>query len=159
MTLRVIDIIEGTAVDGPGLRTSIYFAGCKHHCTDCHNPHTWDFEAGKDMTVPEIIDIVERNAFNVTYSGGDPMFQPEPLLELSREIKSRGKTIWCYTGFTYEQLIGNHAYKDLLKLLDVLVDGPFVKDLADISLRFRGSSNQRIIDCQRSNIDKIVLWE
>ena len=76
-TLRVIDIIEGTSVDGPGLRTSIYFAGCTHRCPGCHNQHTWPFDAGRDMTVDELIGIVNEAGMNVTFSGGDPLLQPD----------------------------------------------------------------------------------
>lgn len=144
-TLRVIDIIDGTSVDGPGLRTSIYFAGCDHRCPGCHNPSTWDFNAGRDMTVKEIIDRIVDNDFNVTFSGGDPLYQHQALTVLARAVKAVGKTIWCYTGFTYEQLAADKRYSELLSLIDVLVDGPFILALRDTDLRFRGSSNQRII--------------
>lgn len=145
-TLRVIDIIDGTSVDGPGLRTSIYFAGCDHHCPGCHNPSTWDFRAGRDMSVGEIVEHIVENDFNVTFSGGDPLYQYEALTILARAIKAAGKTIWCYTGFTYEQLASDPRYSELLSNIDVLVDGPFILALRDTDLRFRGSSNQRIID-------------
>ncbi len=145
-TLRVIDIIDGTSVDGPGLRTSIYFAGCDHHCPGCHNPSTWDFSAGRDMSVGEIVEHIVENDFNVTFSGGDPLYQYEALTILARAIKAASKTIWCYTGFTYEQLASDPRYSELLSNIDVLVDGPFILALRDTDLRFRGSSNQRIID-------------
>ncbi len=145
-TLRVIDIIDGTSVDGPGLRTSIYFAGCDHHCPGCHNPSTWDFSAGRDMSVGEIVEHIVENDFNVTFSGGDPLYQYEALTILARAIKAASKTIWCYTGFTYEQLASDPRYSELLSNIDVLVDGPFILALSDTDLRFRGSSNQRIID-------------
>ncbi len=90
-TLRVIDIIDGTSVDGPGLRTSIYFAGCDHHCPGCHNPSTWDFRAGRDMSVGEIVEHIVENDFNVTFSGGDPLYQYEALTILARAIKAAGK--------------------------------------------------------------------
>lgn len=144
-TLRVIDIIDGTSVDGPGLRTSIYFAGCDHRCPGCHNPSTWDFRAGHDMTIDELMSRITDNDFNVTFSGGDPLYQVVPLTALAKAIKKTDKTIWCYTGFTYEDIANNNPYKELLKHIDVLVDGPFIQSLRDPDLHFRGSSNQRII--------------
>lgn len=143
--LRVIDIVEGTSVDGPGLRTSIYFAGCDHHCPGCHNPQSWDHDAGRDMTVEQLLDIIDYNGFNVTFSGGDPLFQAEALLPLARAIRSRGLTLWIYTGYLYEEALRHPAMAALLAEADTLVDGPFVAALRDTSLHFRGSSNQRII--------------
>jgi anaerobic ribonucleoside-triphosphate reductase activating protein len=143
---RVIDIVEGTAVDGPGLRTSIYFAGCAHHCEGCHNRQSWDFEAGHDMSVESILEVIDRNGFNVTFSGGDPMYQSDSLVELARAIKDRGLTLWIYTGFRYEDLVdAPDSRSELFRLADVVVDGPFILSLRDESLRFKGSSNQRII--------------
>ena len=143
--LRVVDIVDGTSVDGPGLRTSIYFAGCDHRCPGCHNPSTWDFNAGRDMTVDELMHRIIDNEFNVTFSGGDPLYQLEPLTALARAVKAAGKTIWCYTGFIYEDLLADPRYTEILSLIDVLVDGPFILALRDTDLHFRGSSNQRII--------------
>lgn len=156
--LRVVDIIEGTSVDGPGLRTSIYLAGCRHQCPGCQNPETWSFESGRDMTIKEIMEVVRVNDFNVTLTGGDPLYQLPALTYLVKEIKNLGKTVWCYTGFTYDELVRNPQYDDFLFLIDILVDGPYIEDQRDISLRFRGSTNQRIIDCTKSEKDNIVLW-
>ncbi len=144
-TLRVIDIVDGTSVDGPGLRTSIYFAGCSHKCPGCHNQPTWDFNAGHDMTIDQIMQRVIENDFNVTFSGGDPLYQIKPLTNLARAIKAAGKTIWCYTGFTIEQLSADQTYAEFLSIIDVLVDGPYIQSLRDTDLLFRGSSNQRIL--------------
>lgn len=144
-TLRVVDIVEGTSVDGPGLRTSIYLAGCAHHCQGCHNPQTWDFDAGHDMTVEEILKVVDYNDFNVTLSGGDPVYQASRLLPLLKALKDRGKTVWMYTGFTYEELQQMPGATALFPYLEAIVDGPFIEALRDTTLRFRGSSNQRII--------------
>lgn len=146
MALRVIDIIEGTIVDGPGLRTTIYFAGCQHHCPGCHNPETWDFDAGKDMSVEELLEIIDYNGFNVSFSGGDPLFQIDNgLLELASLIRRSGKTVWCYTGFTIEEINKSASLKRICDVVDVIVDGPYIEELRDLSLHFRGSSNQRII--------------
>lgn len=151
MTLQVIDISEGTSVDGPGLRTSIYFAGCTHHCNGCHNPQSWDAAAGKPMTIDEIINVIDYNDFNVTFSGGDPFYQADAVAELAKAIKERlGKNIWCYTGFTWEQLMHTPSYLPLLEQIDVLVDSPFVLEKRNIELLFRGSDNQRIIDVKKS---------
>ncbi len=143
--MRIVDIVEGTSVDGPGLRTSIYFAGCDHRCPGCHNPQTWPHDAGSDFTVEQVMEVVRRADFNVTFSGGDPMYQAERILPLARAIKDAGYTIWCYTGFTLEQLKDVPGAPELLKLIDVLVDGPYIAALRDTTLPFRGSSNQRVI--------------
>lgn len=146
LTLRVLNIVPGTSVDGPGLRTSIYFAGCRHACPGCHNPQSWDMTGGKEMTIAEIMSVVRDNDFNVTFSGGDPLYQPiEALTELARQIRTEGYTLWCYTGFTYEELLELPQYNTILTLINTLVDGPFVMELRDTELRFRGSSNQRLI--------------
>ena len=146
-TLRILDILEETMADGPGLRTSIYCAGCAHHCPGCHNPQSWDFAAGRQMSVEEILEVIKDDEFsNVTFSGGDPMYQVEGFTELARRIKEEtGKTIWCYTGFTYEEILADKRMSMILPYLDVSVDGPFVQSLRDTELLFRGSSNQRII--------------
>ncbi len=145
MNLRVIDIIDGTIVDGPGLRTSIYMAGCLHACKGCHNPQSWDFKAGHDMSIAEIVEHVEDNGFNVTLSGGDPLYQIDAVIELCDALHSIGKNVWCYTGFTYEEIQADASLSRILTHADVLVEGRFVLSLKDPSLRFRGSSNQRII--------------
>ena len=150
--ISVLSIVEDTMVDGPGFRTSIYCAGCRHRCEGCHNPQSWDFSGGHAMTTDEVMRVIEADPFaNVTFSGGDPMYQPEGFAELARAIRERTrKTIWCYTGFTFEQLLSNPRQRALVELVDVLVDGPFVKSLRDETLRFRGSRNQRLVDVRRS---------
>lgn len=149
--MRILDIVEGTTVDGPGFRTSIYVAGCKHACEGCHNPQSWDFSGGHEMSEDEILSIIEKNRFNVTLSGGDPFYQPEAVTHLCSRIKGElGKTIWCYTGFLWEQIYDKAAYRPLLQNIDVLVDGPFILKKRDTTLIFRGSDNQRIIDVPAS---------
>ncbi len=157
-TLRVIDIIPGTSVDGPGLRTSIYFAGCAHMCPGCHNPQSWDFSAGKEMNINEIVEEVDRHRFNVTFSGGDPLYQLPALIPLAKALRGKGYTIWCYTGFRYEEAIGIQMIDSLLENIEVLVDGPFIESAKDLSLLFRGSSNQRLIDMKSTTPDDIHLW-
>ncbi|MBO4906517.1 MAG: anaerobic ribonucleoside-triphosphate reductase activating protein [Bacteroidaceae bacterium] len=160
--INVIDIIEDTTVDGPGFRTSIYCAGCTHHCVDCHNPQSWKPEAGHPMTVEQIMKIIEADPFaNVTFSGGDPMQQAEGFTELACAIKSHtNKTIWCYTGYTFETLLRMPRQRELLQHIDVLVDGPFVKSQRCTDLPFRGSKNQRIINVPSSlSAGEIVEWQ
>lgn len=144
-TLQILDIVRGTTVDGPGLRTSIYMAGCTHHCPGCHNPQSWDENAGVPMTVEDILEIVKEEDFNVTLSGGDPMMHPDTTLELVKAIHELGYTIWLYTGYTIEQIREDNRRRKILDYLECLVDGPFIESLRDPDLSFRGSSNQRLI--------------
>lgn len=157
--LRVLDIVRGTTVDGPGFRTSIYLAGCGHQCPGCHNPESWDFSGGEEMSFDEIMDVVREEDFDVTFSGGDPMYHPEEVAALSHKIHDLGHTIWLYTGFTWEELIKSQKFLMVLQEIDVIVDGPFVESLRDTDLLFRGSSNQRIIDVKRScTSGKVEEW-
>ena len=159
--LAILRIVEDTMVDGPGFRTAIYAAGCTHHCLGCHNPQSWDIRAGREMTTEEILVPILADPFaDVTFTGGDPMMQPEGFTELACAIKEQShKTIWCYTGYTYETLLTMPAQRELLRHIDVLVDGPFIQTLRDEQLRFRGSSNQRTIDVQRSlESGTVILW-
>lgn len=147
--LSIIDIIDGTVVDGPGFRLSIYCAGCSHRCKGCHNPQSWEIGNGKRMSVEELLQIVKASPWNVTFSGGDPFFQAEGFATLARRIKEEtSKTIWCYTGFTLENLLKENDPNvlELLQNIDVLVDGPFLEEQKDEQLRFRGSANQRILE-------------
>ena len=160
-TLRILDIVEDTMVDGPGFRTSVYCAGCRHACPGCHNPQSWSFDGGREMTVEQIMRIIEADPYaNVTFSGGDPMYQAAGFAELAQTIHQRTqKDIWCYTGFTFESLIQDDQ-RELLSHIDVLVDGPFIRALHDPDLLFRGSSNQRLIDVPASLYSgKTVLWK
>ncbi len=150
--ISVIDIVEDTMVDGPGFRTSIYCAGCPNACPGCHNPQSWDIKSGRNMTTDEIMKVIEADPYaNVTFSGGDPMFQPEGFTELAKAIHQRtDKNIWCFTGFTFEAIEKNPRQQQLLQQIDVLVDGPYIQSLRDPDLMFRGSSNQRIINVRES---------
>lgn len=156
-TLKVLDILEETMADGPGLRISIYCAGCAHHCPGCHNPQSWDFNAGKEMEIDKILELIKEDEFsNVTFSGGDPLYQVEGFTRLARRIKEETtKTIWCYTGFTFEEIVADERLSQILPYLDVIVDGPFIESLKDKELLFRGSSNQRIIYLTEKKDDTI----
>ena len=145
MTFRILDIVRGTTVDGPGFRTAIYFAGCRHACPGCHNPQSWDFNTGTDMTIEELMDIIEEEDFDVTLSGGDPLYHPNEIAVLAKRIQEIGHKVWLYTGFTIEEILASERLSLTLPYLDTIVDGPFIEALRDPDLPFRGSSNQRII--------------
>jgi anaerobic ribonucleoside-triphosphate reductase activating protein len=150
-TLRIMRIVIDTTVDGPGWRTSVYCAGCRHACEGCHNHETWSFDAGHDETVDEIIRQLAATEGNITFSGGDPMYQAPAFTELARRIREElHRTIWCYTGFLYEEVLADPEMSALLPYLEVLVDGRFEYARRNTDLLFRGSSNQRLVDVQRS---------
>ena len=147
MKIRVLSILQQTMADGPGFRTAIYCAGCAHHCPGCHNPESWDFAAGEWMEVDDLVQLVKEDSMsNVSFSGGDPFYQADAFTELARRIKEEtSKTIWCWSGFTLEEIEADPVMRKMLPWLDVLVDGPFLLEERDTDLLFRGSPNQRII--------------
>ena len=151
-TISILEIVEDTTVDGPGFRTSVYSSGCPHRCPGCHNPQSWNIANGQEVEIEEILGKILADPFaDVTFSGGDPMFQPQGFIALAKAIKQKSnKNIWCYTGFLFEELFENPVQKALLEHIDVLVDGRFIEALKDEQLRFRGSSNQRIINVPAS---------
>ena len=151
-TISILEIVEDTTVDGPGFRTSVYSSGCPHRCPGCHNPQSWEIDNGHPVETEEILKIILADPFaDVTFTGGDPMFQPQGFAELAQAIRENStKNIWCYTGYRFEDLLQNPAQKALLEQIDVLVDGRFIDALKDDELRFRGSSNQRIINVPAS---------
>ncbi|WP_445486734.1 anaerobic ribonucleoside-triphosphate reductase activating protein [Niallia sp. 03133] len=161
--MRVINIIQDSIVDGPGLRSTVFFAGCPHKCPGCHNPQSWNRNAGDDMSIQEIYDeLMENTLTNITFSGGEPLIQLNDLTILAKKLKTAGKNIWCYTGYTWEYLLKSNKepFMKLCRELDILVDGPFIKEKRDLSLFYRGSSNQRLIHCRKSMEEKkIVLFE
>lgn len=163
--VRIAATIDDSIVDGVGLRFTIFTQGCRHHCKGCHNPKTWDFKGGYLVSVQDLYDEIMDNPLldGVTFSGGDPFFQPKPLALLAKALHEAGKNVWAYTGFTLEKLqeisLSDRNLKELLDSVDVLVDGPFILEKRDISLRFRGSSNQRVIDMIRTREEgKPVLY-
>ncbi|MFD2829458.1 anaerobic ribonucleoside-triphosphate reductase activating protein [Corticicoccus populi] len=145
---NILSIHHDSVVDGEGLRTVIFFAGCPHFCRGCHNPESWNIRNGTEMMIDNIVEHSLNSMTDITFSGGDPFYQAEAALCLAKEFKKHGKTIWAYTGWTLEQIIENHNpfQIELLNHIDVLVDGPFILNERDLSLKFRGSRNQRIID-------------
>ncbi len=145
-TINILSIMRGTTVDGPGFRTSIYMAGCTHACPGCHNPQSWDFAGGTPMTIDEIMEIVREEDFDVTLSGGDPLCSPAATLELVKALKEDGRNVWVYTGYTWEEIMERGDLREIVGMVDAVVEGPYVEGLRDPDLRFRGSSNQRIVN-------------
>lgn len=146
--MRVLSVLEESVVDGPGIRTVIFTAGCPHRCPGCHNPESWNPRGGQDVSVEDLLERVKQSGWDgVTISGGEPFLQPEHLAQLVEGCKALQKNVWVYTGYTLEQLqaMHNEFVTSVLNRADVLVDGRFEQSLMDRSLRFRGSSNQRII--------------
>ena len=155
MELRIAGTVNDSIVDGPGIRFSIFVQGCPHNCEGCHNPQTHDFNGGAIFTTEELLDKVKGNPLldGVTFSGGEPFCQAEVLAKLGKEIKALGLNIITYTGYTFEQLYENrnkNHWGELLEVTDYLIDGPFILSQKDWEIKFRGSSNQRYIDCQKS---------
>ena len=158
--IRVLDINYGTSVDGIGLRTSIYCAGCQNHCPGCHNPQSWDENGGEPISVEVLFKNIVDADMNVTFTGGDPMLHPEGFIELAQMIKNdTDKNIWCYTGYKFEDLMLHPIRRKLVELCDVIVDGRYVESERDLSLHFRGSRNQRVIDVQKSLHGEIICLE
>ena len=159
-SIRILDIKYGTSVDGIGLRTSLYCAGCEHHCMGCHNPQSWNENGGEEIAVEVLFDTIVDADMNVTFTGGDPMLHPEGFIKLARMIKEHtNKTIWCYTGYRFEDLLKHPLRRELVELCDVIVDGPYIEAERDLSLHFRGSRNQRIIDVAKSKQGEVQLVE
>lgn len=148
MKISVLKILGMTAADGPGLRTSVYLAGCSHRCPGCHNPQSWNLDNGTWMEVEDLIKQIEKyGSKKVTLTGGDPFYQGEATYHLVAGLKDRGYSVWVYTGYTLKELQEDEEDLPTLYILDRidgLVDGRFEQDKRDVSLRFRGSSNQKI---------------
>ena len=163
--IRIAGVVRESIVDGPGLRFVVFCQGCPHGCKGCHNPATHDFGGGYDCEIEKIVAAVEANPLldGVTFSGGEPLCQPEAFLTLAREIKTRmpQMNIVTYTGYTWEALQElqekNPALKELLQLTDLLIEGPFIEAQKDLTLQFRGSQNQRIIDMNASREAGLVV--
>lgn len=162
--IKIIDV-----ANGPGVRVSLFVSGCTHHCKGCFNPETWDFKYGKEYTKDiedEIIEYLSPDYIKgLTLLGGDPLEYTNSiaLLPLLDRIKKKlpNKDIWCFTGYTWEDLMNTYTlHKDILSYIDVLVDGEFIEELKNLNLKFKGSSNQRIIMVQESlEKGEIVLWK
>jgi len=154
MKLRIAGIVRESVVDGPGIRYVIFTQGCTHNCPSCHNPETHDLKGGYEVDADKIIEeiICSSHVKGITYSGGEPFLQAEPLVYIAKAVRKYKESIKCYSGFTFEELMEkkDQWQKELLYSVDILVDGRFKIDERDISLKFRGSRNQRIIDVKKS---------
>lgn len=159
--MRISDTIHDSIVDGPGLRYVVFTQGCRHSCEGCHNPDTHDPLGGYEMSVREIIDDMLSNPLTdgLTLSGGEPFLQAEECAAIARAARENGLNVWCYSGYTFEQLLEDKAMRPLLEQLDVLVDGPFVLAQKSLTLKWRGSSNQRVLEVKSSLAKgEAVLW-
>lgn len=152
--IRVASFVQDSITDGPGLRFTLFVQGCDKFCEGCHNPSTWETVGGSEMTTDELFQKIKDNILltGVTFSGGEPFLQASKLLPLAKKIKEIGLELAIYTGDTFEHLL---AKKDdnvnaLLSLADILVDGPFLLKERTLTLKFRGSKNQRIINVKES---------
>ena len=152
MRIKISGVVNDSIVDGAGFRLTVFTQGCHHNCPGCHNRQTHDPEGGFWSDTEDILNVAAENPLldGITLSGGEPFCQPEALIPLAKAVKEMGKTVFAYTGYTLEQLLelakSRPAIKELLRLCDTLVDGPYVEALRDLDLEFRGSSNQRLID-------------
>ena len=154
--LRISGCISDSIVDGPGMRYVVFVQGCPHHCPGCHNPQTHDFDGGYLADMDEIVRQVKADPLmsGVTFSGGEPFCQAAALCELGERIKALGKNLTIYSGYTFEQLLQKSEQEpDILRLLqlcDLLVDGPYLEAERDLSLQFRCSRNQRLINLKEA---------
>lgn len=154
--IRLAAILKESLVNGPGLRRVLFSQGCPHNCKGCFSPHTHSYTDGVLINMDDIIEDIRKNPLlkGVTFSGGEPFEQADKFAYIAKEVKKMGLNIWCYTGYTFEYILENQhkrkGWSELLKYIDVLVDGKFEEDKKEEGLKFRGSSNQRIIDIKES---------
>lgn len=163
MKLRIAGLVNDSIVDGPGFRYTVFTQGCPHGCIGCHNPQTHDFAGGTEVDTDAIIAEFKRNPLldGVTLSGGEPFCQSEACREIAMAAHAARLNVWCYTGYTYEELLhGRAEWRALLQEIDVLVDGRFELEQRTLEARFRGSRNQRLIDVAESlKQDKVIEVE
>ena len=165
-SIRLAGIVRESIVDGPGIRFTVFCQGCPHACEGCHNPETHDFAGGKDISIERLLEEIDKNKLlaGVTFSGGEPFCQPEAFAELGRRVKERGLNIVVFSGYTLEELekmaVQRAEVRELLDLTDILIDGRFVKEERDLTLQFRGSRNQRVIDMnQTRKTGETAIWK
>jgi len=155
-SIRLSGIAYESLVNGPGMRRVLFSQGCIHDCKNCFNKDTHSFDGGELISIDEIIRDIAENPMlkGITFSGGDPLEQADKFAYIAKEVRKMNLNIWCYTGYTFEYIIQHQSerngWTELLKYIDVLVDGKFEENNKDERLRYRGSSNQRIIDVQKS---------
>ena len=160
ITIPVFGTVDESVVDGEGMRFALFVQGCPHHCNGCHNPKSWATTTDNMVSLYQIYQAVEDNPLlsGITFSGGEPFLYARQLAVLAKAIHASGKDVWSFSGWTYEQLMkrGDDA-RELLANIDVLVDGPFQLDKRDLSLQFRGSWNQRVIDMVETRRTGLVV--
>lgn len=160
MKINLYGTVNDSIVDGPGLRYTVFTQGCPHHCLGCHNPQSQKMQGGYFQNIEEILQEIDKNPLldGVTLSGGEPMIQPIPLIDLIKQVKDRHLHVMIYSGYTYEEImeLGENE-RELLSLCDTLVDGRFVLSLRSLDLLYKGSSNQRIINVQASFQEERVV--
>lgn len=165
MNIRLAsEITKDSIVDGPGLRAVIWTQGCPHKCKNCHNPHTHDYNGGIELDTGDIINEIVKLKLHrgVTISGGEPLIQAEACSKIAKEAKLLNMDVWLYTGYTFEKIINAaKTYKpewaELLKHVDVIVDGPYIENMRNPLLKFKGSSNQRVIDVKRTLVSERIV--
>ena len=161
MQLRVAGFVKESITDGKGIRYTVFTQGCPHICPGCHNPQTHNPQAGRLVAVDEVFEDFQRNPLlrGITFSGGEPFLQPEPLCRLASLVHSSGKDVTVYTGWTYGELcqMNSPAVDALLAQTDVLIDGRYVEELRNLELHFRGSENQRIIDMNATREKGLIV--
>ena len=154
--MRVAGTVQDSIVDGPGLRFTLFTQGCIHNCNGCHNQETIPVDAGTEMSTGDVIKEMLRNPLTdgLTLSGGEPFLQAGDCAQIAEAAKGAGFNVWAYTGYTFEKLMEKAKQEqdifDLLSIIDVLVDGPFMLDKRSLSIKWRGSTNQRILDVKKS---------
>ena len=159
MQIRIAGLVPESFVDGDGIRFAIFMQGCRRNCSGCQNPETHDLNGGRLVDTDEILCAIKKNPLldGITLTGGEPLLQICAANELARAAKNFGLSVWLYTGYTFENLPPEAAA--LLENVDVLIDGEFVEDLRDLNLQFCGSSNQRVIDLNKTREqNELVLW-
>lgn len=154
LEIRIAGIVPESYVDGEGIRFAIFMQGCFRNCRGCHNPETHALDGGKIFDTAEIIAEIKKNPLltGITLSGGEPLLQIAPALELAKTAKNLGLDVWLYTGYKFEEIPKDAD--ELLKFVDVVVDGEYIEELRNLELAFRGSENQRIIYLRRCKNDK-----
>jgi len=165
-TIRLSGIAYESLVNGPGMRRVFFAQGCKHNCRGCFNPDTHDFYGGEEKDLDELIEDTLDNPIlrGVTFSGGDPWEQADKFAYMAKAFKEKGLNIWSYTGYTYEHIVEHkdeyEGWNDLINDIDVLVDGQFEDHKQQDGLKFRGSTNQRIIDVKESmRLNEVITIE
>lgn len=165
MNIRIAGVVDDSVVDGEGIRMTIFGQGCPHRCPECHNPESWDVLGGYVTTTDAIMEQYLANPLldGITFSGGEPFLQAEAFVELADRVHEAGGNVWCYTGYTLPMLMEHLLFHGqcgaLLNTVDVLVDGRFEAEQKDLTLLFRGSSNQHIWKRTGPKISDWELWQ